>query len=308
MKIRYGLCCVFSTVPIKFRRTTAKHLLSLPQLKRSARLSEICLHNAAALEQALDFCRNNAIGAFRINSQILPVKTHPEVGYAIEDLPNFDAIVAAFKRCGEFSRQHDIRTSFHPDQFVVLNSPRVDVVERSIAELAYQAQVAQWVNADVINLHGGGGYGNKPAALKRLAQCIRKLPKSIRSRLTLENDDRVFTPADLLPICIQTGIPFVYDVHHHRCLPDGTDVGQTTEAALSTWNREPLFHLSSPINGWDGPHTRSHHDVIDVSDFPCEWRDLSLTVDIEAKAKEPAIFKLRKELPLWIETHCQPSK
>ncbi len=308
MKIRYGLCCVFSTVPINFRRTTAKHLLTLSTAKRSARLSEICLHNAAALEQALDFCRNNGIGAFRINSQILPVKTHPEVGYEIKDLPDHETIVSAFKRCGAFSRKHNIRTSFHPDQFVVLNSPRADVVQRSIAELTYQAQVAQWVNADVINIHGGGGYGDKPAALKRLAQCIPKLPKAIRSRLTLENDDRVFTPADLLPICNETGTPFVYDVHHHRCLPDGIDVAQTTETVLPTWNREPLFHLSSPINGWNGPHPRSHHDFIDVEDFPCEWRDLSLTVDIEAKAKEPAIFKLRKELPGWIDAHCPSLK
>ncbi|BBO89944.1 UV DNA damage repair endonuclease UvsE [Desulfosarcina ovata] len=292
--IRLGLCCIFRKAPIKFRRTTAKHLLLLDRGDQRRRLASICMHNADALYRALEFCHARGIGAFRINSQILPLKTHPQAGYTLQELPGGDDIIARFKQCGHFVRHNGLRTSFHPDQFIVLTSPDSGVVERSLADLAYHAEVAEWVAADVINIHGGGGYGEKPAALERLTRVIEGLPPAIRSRLTLENDDRVYTPADLLPVCRATGIPLVYDLHHHRCLPDGEGVETTTAAALATWDREPLMHLSSPLNGWQQPPFRPHHDYIDPADFPDCWRDLDLTLEVEAKAKELAVLKLRR--------------
>jgi len=296
--IRLGLCCIFRHAPIKFRRTTAKYLLTLSRDAREAHLATICMHNADSLYRSLEFCAANGIGSFRINSQILPVKTHPEVGYDLVDLPEGDRIVARFKQCGALGRKKKIRTTFHPDQFLVLSSPDAGVVRRSVADLEYHAQVARWVAADVINIHGGGGYGNKPAALKRLTAVIEGLGEEIGRRLTLENDDRVYTPADLLPVCRQTGVPLVYDVHHHRCLPDGASIEKTTQAALATWNREPLFHISSPLNGWDQGPCRPHHDTIDPVDFPDCWRGLDMTVDVEAKAKELAVLQLKSELEI----------
>jgi UV DNA damage endonuclease len=85
-------------------------------------------------------------------------------------------------------------------------------------------------------------------------------------------------------------------VHHHRCNPDGLSVEQATEQAIGTWDREPLFHISSPIDGWNGSRPGSHHDFIDVRDLPKCWLDLDLTVEVEAKAKEVAVLKLKKEL------------
>jgi UV DNA damage endonuclease len=294
--IRFGLCCIFRKAPIKFRRTTVKHLRSLSVAARATHLASICMHNADTLYRALTFCADNRIGAFRINSQILPAKTHPDVAYDLHDLPGGDRIVARFKQCGAFSVQNGIRTSFHPDQFLVLSSPDTGVVKRALADLEYQTQVAQWVAADVLNIHGGGAYGDKPTALKRLATVINRLSPEVKSRLTLENDDRVYTPADLLPVSRDTGIPLVYDVHHHRCLSDGKSVEDITQAAISTWNREPLFHLSSPLNGWEKGPCHPHHDFIDPADFPDCWRDLDITVDVEAKAKELAVLKLKAEL------------
>ena len=192
--IRFGLCCIFREAPIRFRRTTARFLGTMSREDQLQRLAGIIHQNGEALLDALRFCRAHGIGAFRINSQIWPLKTHPEVGYDLSDLPGHRRLVDIFKACGEYSRRHDLRTSFHPDQFIVLSSPRPSVVRHSIAELVYQAEVAEWVNADVINLHGGGAYGDKPEALRRLAAVIRRLPDKIRDRLTLENDDRVYTP------------------------------------------------------------------------------------------------------------------
>ena len=58
---------------------------------------------------------------------------------------------------------------------MVLNSPRPDVVEKSVQELEYQAEVAEWVGADVINIHGGGAYGDKPKALADFARNLDRL-------------------------------------------------------------------------------------------------------------------------------------
>jgi UV DNA damage endonuclease len=226
----------------------------------------------------------------------MPLKTHPDVGYSTEDLPLHDQIIQTFKDCGRFCQKHDIRTTFHPDQFILLSSPSSEVVQRSIADLIYQAEVAKWVNADVINIHGGGAYGDKSTSLRRFRKRIEQLPGAVRSRLTLENDDRVYTPKDLLLVCRDMDIPMVYDVHHHRCLPDGSSVEATTELAISTWNREPLFHLSSPKYGWESSKPGNHHDYIDADDFPACWTNLDITVEVEAKAKELAVLKLKQDL------------
>lgn len=294
--IRYGLCCIFRKEPIRFRRTTATYMQKFRRAEQLQFLSGICLHNAGALLAALRFCRRQGIGGFRINSQILPLKTHPDVGYRIEDLPDGRQIVNTFKTGRAFCRENGIRTGFHPDQFILLSSPNPAVIERSTADLMYQAEVAEWIGADVINIHGGGAYQDKPKTLARLAGEIEKLPAAIRSRLTLENDDRVYAPADLLPLCNALKVPLVYDVHHHRCLPDGVGVAETTRQALMTWNREPLFHLSSPLNGWSGKDVRRHHDYIDPKDFPNDWRSLDITVEVEAKAKELAVIRLMRSI------------
>ena len=290
MTPRLGLCCIFRDQLIRFRTTTARALAMLNRREQLARLRELATDNVAALREAIEYCSSHDIGSFRVSSQILPLWTHPGLGYDAQQLG--EELVSAFVACGSLARRTDTRITFHPDQFVVLNSPRPEVVDSSITELEYQAEVAEWLGADVINVHGGGGYGDKPAALARLARGVRRLSARARQRLTLENDDRTFTPGDLLPVCVELGLPLVYDVHHHRCLPDGLGVEQTTELAIGTWDREPLFHLSSPRDGWRARDTRAHHDYIDLRDFPRCWEKLDCTVEVEAKAKERAVLKL----------------
>lgn len=294
--IRLGLCCIFHEQPIKFRNTTVTAIRKMDRSDALVKLSGLCLTNADALHAALKFCVANGIGCFRVNSQILPVKTHDESGYDMSDLPDGDEIVKRFKACGEFAKSNNIRTCFHPDQFVVLNSPKPDVVERSVAELGYQCEVAEWINADVVNIHGGGAYGDKTAALDAFARNLAQLSDRVRNRLTVENDDVTYTPSDLLPVCRAEGIPLVYDVHHHRCNQDELSIEEATEQVLATWRREPLFHISSPIEGWDGPKPRRHHDFINIEDFPECWRGQTMTVEVEAKAKEVAVLKLKRQL------------
>lgn len=296
--MRLGLCCIFRDQPIKFVHTTVKAVSRMDRAGALVKLGLLCMSNAESLMAALRFCDENGIGCFRINSQILPLKTHPQAGYEMADLPGGAQIVRRFQECGEFARGRRIRTCFHPDQFVVMNSPRPEVVEASIRELEYQAEVAEWVGADVLNIHAGGSYGDKRKALAEFARNLDRLSTRVRCRLTVENDDRTYSPMDLLPLCRAETLPLVYDVHHHRCHGDGLSEAEATEQVIGTWGREPLFHVSSPIEGWEGPRPERHHDFIDVNDVPGSWLDLDLdlTLEVEAKAKEVAVLRLMREL------------
>ena len=292
MGIRFGLCCIFRDEPIKFRTTTASYVLKMDRSDGLLKISDLCKTNASSLQEALQYCHKNDINNFRVSSNILPLKTHPVLGYNVEDLPDGENIINLFKVAGEYAKSKNIRTSFHPSQFVVLNSQKPQVVVQSLQEIEYQAEVAEWINADVVNVHGGGAYGDKIKALSDFSHAVDRLSERARSKLTIENDDKTYTPSDVLPLCKDLGIPLVYDVHHHRCNKDGISIEQATQAALATWNREPMFHISSPIEGWSGKKQNSHHDFINIEDFPECWLDLNITVEVEAKAKEVAILQL----------------
>lgn len=298
--LRLGLCCLFRQAPVKFRTTTAKAIGRLPRDEQIARLDQLCLENARQLQNALDEVRRLGIGAFRVLSPLFPLYTHPDVGYQLDDLPSAKQIRQTFVEVRRRKDRYRIRLSFHPDQFVLLSSPRPEVTAASIEELCYQAALAEMIGADVINLHAGGVYGDKAAALQRLETQIEALPDAVRQRLTLENDDQSYHVLDLLPLCEKLHVPLVYDVHHHRCHPDGLTIAEATAACLQSWSRvgrEPYLHISSPKHGW-GAKPKPHADFIDPADFPQEWLPLRATLDVEAKAKEPAVLRLKEHLNL----------
>lgn len=306
--IRLGLCCAFRHEPIRFETTTATAMLRRARPARLEHLGRIAQRNAAALLRSIEYCGSHGIGCFRINSGILPLRTHPTAGYDPLELPHADEIVEAYRACGRAAAIARVRLTFHPDQFVLLNSPRTSVVDSSIAELEHHAQLAEWVGADAITIHGGGAYGDKTAALERLRENVARLSPAVRTRLVLENDDRIFAPADLLPLCEALNLPLVYDVHHHRCLPDGVSEQVTTRRALATWDREPLFHLSSPAGGWRADNPRIHADFVRALDFPAAWRGRRITVEVEARAKEAAVLRLKRALTAPRVRTAMPSR
>jgi UV DNA damage endonuclease len=291
--LRWGLCCQFLDSPIKFRTATHRYVASLESRVARRYLGEIAEHNALSLVAAVERCHQLGIGAFRITSQLLPLATHPLSGYTLDRLDPSGGIAGALAYAGALAQAYDIRLSLHPDQFVVLNSEREPVVRSGTQEMELHGEVAELVGADVIVLHGGGGVGGATVALERLERGLDRLSPRARDRVALENDDRCFTPRDLMPLCERTGVPLVYDVHHHRCLADGYTVGEATDLAFSTWgDREPYVHLSSPKEGWAGPNIRAHADYIDPKDFPEVWLERTMTVDVEAKAKERAVVEI----------------
>ena len=297
MTLRLGLCCQFLDSPIRFRTATHRYVSTLSRAARRTYLAAIAADNAAALAAAVERCAELGIGAFRINSQMLPLGTHPVSGYALEAIDKGGEIRPSFERARELARARGIRLGFHPDQFVVLNSEREDVVRSSVEELEFQAGMAEMVGADTVVLHGGSVAGGVVAAVERLERGLERLSDRARRVVALENDDHRFAPADLLPLCRRMGVPLVYDAHHHRCHGDGLSVEDATEHAAATWGcREPWTHISSPREGWGAGNPRPHADYIDPRDFPEAWRGRRMTVDVEAKAKERAVVALMHAL------------
>jgi UV DNA damage endonuclease len=294
---RWGLCCQFIDSPIKFRQATHRYVSTLGEAERIRYLSEIVRANGETLAAAILKCAGLGIGAFRITSQIMPLATHPVSGFRIDQLENSDAITDTYVEARNLASKNGIRLSFHPDQFVVLNSLTERVVSTSVREMNHHAMVAELIGAEALTLHVGGKVEGTERALSRLERGIDMLNPTARRMLALENDDRLFSPANLLPFCERAGIPFIYDVHHHRCNPDSMPVTEATQRAIATWSgREPWMHISSPRDGWSAKDPRPHAGYIDPADFPEEWLGVTMTVDVEAKEKERAVIAIKQAI------------
>jgi len=89
--------------------------------------------------------------------------------------------------------------------------------------------------------------------------------------------------------------PF-HELYRKQLESAGIGEEEATQEALATWEREPLFHVSTPLEGWKRARPHRHHDFIDLRDFPRCWDDLSITVEVEAKAKELAVKRLAAAL------------
>lgn len=237
------------------------------------------------------------MGCFRVTSSLFPLVAHPTLGYDPTSFPAWETIHLACNRVYREAQERGIRLTTHPGQYTILNTLNPSGLQNSLRDLNTTGYIAQLIGIDVINIHGGSRDPHKLDALKRLADNLALLNPEVRKRLSLENCDKVYTPGELIPFCHEHDLLFCYDVHHHRCYPDGLSVREVTDMARTMWGeRDPLFHVSSPAEGWLGRNPRSHHDYIDSQDFPSFWRDLPVTVEVEAKMKEKAVLKLQRDL------------
>jgi UV DNA damage endonuclease len=130
-------------------------------------------------------------------------------------LDNDEQISLLLAKLGSAFMTAGIRVTTHPDQFVVLSSDNPNTVNNAIKELSHHAWVFDKMGLPVspfaaINIHGG-----KSDQLDQLVKAIGYLPNNVRSRLTLENDESAYSIVDLLPAYELTGVPIVWDSHHH---------------------------------------------------------------------------------------------
>jgi UV DNA damage endonuclease len=271
------------------------------------------------LDKIFDHLHRHRIDMYRMSSDLAPYVTHP-------DMPQFHGMIAEsageLRAIGRKARELDLRLSFHPSQFVVLNSPDPVLVKKSVWDLATQAEMLDLMELGpeaVVVIHVGGAYGDRPTSVRRWIETWSTLPEHVRSRLVLEHDDLRFSAADVLWIHRHTGVRLVFDYQHFWCFnPERLDLLGTLRAILDTWpdGVRPKIHFSTPRTELreisrksrkTGRHEKvrlapvwtGHADFCNPFEFLTFMRtaaDLEFDVMLESKAKDLAVTRLRPDM------------
>jgi UV DNA damage endonuclease len=275
------------------------------------------------LREIFAYMAKQGITMYRISSDIAPYVTHP-------DLPQFHGQIEEcsleLRELGQIARENDLRLSMHPSQFIVLNSPDAALVDKSIADLDAAARFLDCMDLGpeaVLVVHVGGTYGDHKTGCDRWVETWSRLPERVRRRLVLENDDIRFSAADVLDIHERTGVPLVFDNLHFWCNnPERLGMAETFARFLTTWppGVRPKIHFSSPHTGFreitrknrqtGKPETATlppvwtgHADFVHPFEFITFMRMAAgmpdFDVMIEAKAKDVALLRLRRDLPRY---------
>jgi len=266
-------------------------------------ISELTLKNALDLEKLLYWNERHGIKFFRLSSDICPWASELDMN-TMKDIKQIKQVLS---RAGAYALSRGHRLTSHPGHFNVLCSPTPRVVERSIIDLSIHGTIFDWLGLPrspyaKINIHLGGAYGDKESAMKRFCDSFKRLPDSVKTRLTVENDDKasMYSVQDLYRgVYERIGIPIVFDYHHHKfCSGDLTEQA-ALELAMSTWpdDVKPVVHYSesrrieqNDIKLKPQAHSDYIYDKIDTYDNKVD-------IMIEAKAKEKALMKYKE---LWV--------
>ncbi len=191
-----------------------------------------------------------------------------------------------------------MRISMHPDQFVVINSPNAAVVESSVRELRYHAEVLDLMGLDLtakIQIHGGGVYGDRPAAWPGSSRDSRRSTEAVRRRLVVENDDRCYTLADCLALSAAAGVPVLFDAFHHRIHNRGEDPAEALRLAPPTWTNQdglPMVDYSQQAPGERAGQPRRHPSTSrHFARFLRQPRPLDFDIMLEIKDKEKSAIR-----------------
>lgn len=252
----------------------------------------------------------------RISSDLLPAYTEPTWSYFWRRPDVMDYCSRVFSSIGDIARARGVRLSFHPGQFCVLASETPGIVDRSIEEFEYHADMVRWMGYGKsfqdfkINVHIAGRLG--PAGIR---QAYKRLSVEARNCLTIENDEiswGIENSLELVDTCA-----LVLDIHHHW-IKTGEYIENTDDRIkkiTDSWRGvRPVIHYSLSREDYLVEHTRHERPAYDAlmatgykrgklrahSDFYWndavnawalthnEWADIMC----EAKGKNIASFKL----------------
>jgi len=292
-----GYACINSTLGSqKPRITTNRSMIKRTFTERGINYaSELGLLNAKDLFTILKWNNKHNIKCFRTSSDIFPWGTE----YGLQNAPDYKEIESILQSCGKFAKQNGIRITSHPGPFNVLVSPREHVVENTIKDLELHGKVFDMIGLsrtpyNKLNIHCNGVHGDKLSAMDRFCKNFERLSESVRSRLTVENDDKasMYSVKDLMYIHERIGIPIVFDYHHHQFCTGGLSEQEALELAITTWPKgiTPMVHYSES--------KRLHEENIKIkeqahSDYITKLPNLYdnvVDVMVEAKAKELSIL------------------
>jgi UV DNA damage endonuclease len=263
-------------------------------------VSELALANSKDVLKILVWNKNNNIKFFRLSSALVPWGD----GLDLTTLKDYNEISIALRRAGDYAKANGIRITSHPGPFVVLTSPKENVVEAAIKDLELHGKIFDLLGLsqtpyNKINIHCNGVYGDKLSAMDRFCENYLRLSDSVKNRLTVENDDKasMYNVKDLMYIHNKINIPIVFDYHHHTFNTGDLTEEEALKLAITTWpdGITPVVHYSESKalheeNSKIKPQAHSDY----INSLPNTY-ELDVDIMLECKAKELAILPFIKK-------------
>ena len=260
-------------------------------------VKDLALQNLRDLLLILKWNKNHDIYFYRLSSEMFPFAGHLEHGYSLEFADDL------LKEIGQYARDNNIRLTMHPGQYDVLSSPSETVIENTVSDLKHHCEILDRMGMgsdSVMIVHGGGVYGNKEGALKRLEENILKLPNNVRNRLVLENCEMAYCVEDLIDLSEHIGVPIVLDFHHDDIYPSSKPIQAYFERVFAVWHKrgiKPKVHVSNSVPGITSQNSktarRKHSDYIQFLHKSLLTITFPIDVMLECKMKEQAILRLK---------------
>jgi len=304
------------------RSTTVAWLNRQPKDEAVQRLWDIVQHNISSTRKLVEKVgtHEHSLRMVRIGSDILPMYTQPDWGWFYQQ-PDVRAYAQQhFAEVGRLARALDVRLSFHPGQFCVLASDNDNIVERSIEEFEYHADVARWMGYGAtwhdhgfkINVHLSGRGGSD-----KFLTTLGRLSPEARNLITIENDEMKYGLDYTL--AVSKHVALVLDIHHHW-VNSGEYIAPTDDrvrAVIDSWRgTRPVLHYSVSredilvdhcagsrpdlagliAGGHKKQQLRAHSDFYwnqSVNEWALEFTD-QFDLMCESKAKNLASFALHK--------------
>lgn len=303
MNSQLGYCCINMTLQEQKGITIGRGMIKKTFLQKGIEYaSELALKNIKDFIQILNWNNQNGIRLYRMSSDMFPWMSE----YELKDLPDYSKISNLLKGAGKIAKSHNQRLTFHPGPFSVLASENESVVKKCIKDLNQHGEIMDLLELDrspysAINIHVNTTAPDKQSAMKRFCDNYLLLDDSVKTRLVVENDDKEsqYTVEDLYEgIYMEIGVPITFDYHHHWCHSGSLSQDMSLKLAHSTWLSKgvrQLVHFSSCKTIHEDPkqtNKRAHADYLyeNINTY-----GLELDIEIEAKAKEKALFDYIKK-------------
>ena len=301
-KVTLAYCCINNhlqeTLGVTSNRTMRKATFEEKGMNHASSLS---LQNVNDLYKIIIWNNKNNIKSFRVTSELFPWASE----YEIEDLRDFDHIKCTLEKIGQFVTQNDIRLTMHPGPFNCLTSSDPKIIKNCVKDLSIHGKIFDLMQVsrtpyNLINIHIGGAYKDRERSIMTWVENFHLLPDSVKSRITIENDDRenlYSTKMIYDNIHKNLNIPIVFDSLHHKCGPQDSSYEEAFLMAYETWKNGivPLMHHSNSRKQWEDPTTKSFTSHSDYYYEPFENFGFDVYLDLECKMKEQAMFKYMKD-------------
>lgn len=262
-------------------------------------LRDLIRDNLDTLNAMLDYNIKQKNYFFRISSSLIPFGSSP-----LNTLDWAHEFSNYFANLRTKIQTHQIRISCHPGQYTVLNAQNEAVVAASIEDLWYHTHLMELLSGNPnhkIILHVGGVYGDKQAAMNRFIDVYNhRLPEAIKKFLAIENDDRLYTVADILYLSKMTGVPLIYDNLHHLINPslDSLAPHEIVAQVIDTWkvnDGTPKVHYSQQAyNKRPGAHTDTINLDQFIDDYELLYSQFDLDIMLEVKDKNRSFMKVNQ--------------